>query len=70
MPFALSMNVVTRLVHISAPIDIENGSTQYTTVLRSKIKMCNPADLALEYGVPVVSRIEHGAERVPHLAVK
>ena len=60
IPVALSMNAVTGLVPMSAPIEIENASTQYATVLRSKSMVMgsrNPANLAIEYRVPVVSRM-------------
>jgi hypothetical protein len=54
------MNAVTGLVPMSAPIEIENASTQYAIVLPSKSMVTGsrkPANLAMEYSVPVVSRM-------------
>lgn len=54
------MNAVTGLVPINAPIEIENASTQYAIVLLSKSIVTGslkPANFAIEYKVPVVSKI-------------
>ena len=60
IPVADSMNAVTGDVPMSAPMEIENASTQYAIVEFSKSSVTGsrrPANLAMEYKVPVVSRI-------------
>jgi hypothetical protein len=59
IPVADSMNAVTGDVPISAPIEIEKASTQYAHVEFSKSRVTGsrrPANFAMEYSVPVVSR--------------
>jgi len=51
IPVALSMKAVTGLVPMRAPILMENASTQYATVERSKSSVTgsrSPANLAME----------------------
>lgn len=52
------MKAVTGLVPRRAPMEIENASTQYAIVEFSKSSVSGslkPANLAIEYKVPVVS---------------
>ena len=61
IPVADSTKAVTGDVPMSAPIEIEKASTQYATVDRSKSSVTGsrrPANLAIEYSVPVVSARE------------
>jgi hypothetical protein len=54
IPVALSMNAVTGLVPSTAPMAIENASTQYAIVEFSKSIVTgsrSPANLAIEYRV-------------------
>ena len=58
IPVADSMNAVTGLVPTRAPMEMENASTQYAIVEFSKSSVTGslkPANLAIEYRVPVVS---------------
>ncbi len=60
MPVALSMNAVTGDVPTNEPIEIVKASTQYAIVLFSKSFVTgsrSPANFAIEYSVPVVSRM-------------
>ena len=59
IPVALSMNAVTGDVPMSAPMLMLKASTQYAIVEFSKSRVTGsrrPANLAMEYKVPVVSR--------------
>jgi hypothetical protein len=54
IPVALSMNAVTGLVPIRAPMLMEKASTQYAIVEFSKSRVTGsrrPANLAMEYSV-------------------
>lgn len=58
IPVALSMKAVTGLVPMRAPMLMAKASTQYAIVEFSKSSVTgsrNPANLAMEYRVPVVS---------------
>jgi hypothetical protein len=58
IPVALSMKAVTGDVPMRAPMLILNASTQYAIVEFSKSSVTGsrrPANLAMEYRVPVVS---------------
>lgn len=58
IPVADSMKAVTGLVPMRAPIEMEKASTQYAIVEFSKSRVTgsrSPANLAMEYRVPVVS---------------
>ena len=57
IPVALSTNEVTGLVPISAPMLIQNASTQYAIVEFSKSNVTGsrrPANFAIEYSVLVI----------------
>ena len=58
IPVADSTKAVTGDVPMSAPIEMQNASTQYAIVEFSKSRVTGsrrPANLAMEYSVPVVS---------------